>query len=236
MMNNLLSLVPAQFTQSPDGLLWSNAVTATGILLKRGLVVPPTAVAITAGPAISATGLLNPLTAAAHGLSVGDEVTIAGVTSTPTVNGTYVVTSVPTVNTFTITFVCTVAGSAWGTVQQIYAAVGELVEVDPGGSSRNKIPTSNHNDGYSSTVLGILQNSDPSIKINFVGSNATHLAVRSDLAANIKNNWKFLFPSGTYRLGLAYVQAFKFDNVPVDGKQGAACTFVWASQVTEFNA
>ena len=237
-MIGLLSLVPQQFTQSPDGVLWSNAVTATGIAIKRSLIVPAVAVSITAGPAVSgASPNSGVITSAAHGLSVGDEVLIAGVTSTPTVNGSWVVASVPTVNTYTVAgIVITVAGSVWGTGQLIYANIAEVTEVDPQGSNRTKIPTTTHNDGAESNVLGILMNPDPTLKINFVGAAVTHLAIRSDLAGNIKNNWKFLFPSGTYRLGLAYVQSFKFDAVPVNGKQGATIAFVWAGPVTEVNA
>ena len=115
----------------------------------------------------------------------------------------------------------------------VFTTVGEITEVDPGGMSRNKIETSTHNEGSESHVLGILRQADPSFKINYVGSDATHVAVLADLAGNVKNSWKFLFPSGVSRTGMAYVQSFKFDPAPVDGKQGAALTIAWAGAVTE---
>ena len=68
----------------------SNAVTATGILILRGLVVPPATVVITANAVSAPVGALTSVVtfAAPHGLSVGDNVTIAGVTGgTPTING-----------------------------------------------------------------------------------------------------------------------------------------------------
>jgi len=42
-----------------------------------------------------------------------------------------------------------------------------------------------------------------------------------------------LFPSGKTRTGFEYVQQFKFDVAPVDGKQGASLAITWAGIVTE---
>lgn len=208
----------------------SNAVTATGILVLRGAITPPATVAITSNSVANPTVIL---TSAPHNLSNGDSVTIAGNTgSTPSINGTYTATVVDPTH-FSIPVTATVGGTG-GTVQQTYAVVGELTEVTPGGKSRNKIETSNHNEGAESHVLGILRHSDPGMKINYVGSNATHAAIMSDIQNNVKNNWKFLYPSGVYRSGLGYVQQFMFDTVPVDGKQAATIAIAWAGTVTEF--
>lgn len=115
----------------------------------------------------------------------------------------------------------------------VFVTIGEITEIDPGGMSRNKIETSTHNDGSESHVLGILRQADPSIKINYVAGNATHIDILADIVNNVKNAWQILFPSGKTRTGFAYVQQFKFDVAPVDGKQGASLAFVWASTVTE---
>lgn len=114
-----------------------------------------------------------------------------------------------------------------------FVTVGEITEIDPGGMSRNKIETSTHNDGSESHVLGILRQSDPTFKINYVAAEATHILILADIAANTKSAWQFLFPSGKSRTGFAYVQQFKFDPAPVDGKQGAMVSITWSSTVTE---
>lgn len=114
-----------------------------------------------------------------------------------------------------------------------FITVGEITEIDPGAMSRNKIETSTHNEGSESHVLGILRQSDPSFKINYVASDATHIAILADIAGNVKNSWRILFPSGKTRQGLGYVQQFKFDVAPVDGKQGAMIALTWAAAVTE---
>jgi len=111
--------------------------------------------------------------------------------------------------------------------------VGELTELDPGGMSRNKIETSTHNDGSESHVLGILRQADPTLKINYVAADATHILILSDIANNVKNAWQILFLSGKTRTGFAYVQQFKFDPAPVDAKQGATLAITWAGVVTE---
>lgn len=114
-----------------------------------------------------------------------------------------------------------------------WVTIAEITEVGPGGMSRNKIETSTHNDGAESHVLGILRQDDPTLKINFLGTEATHTDLLDDIANNVKNAFNILFPSGKTRTGDAYVQQFKFDNAPVDGKQGAALALTWAGIVVE---
>lgn len=115
----------------------------------------------------------------------------------------------------------------------VLTTIGEITEIDPGGISRNKVETSTHNDGSESHVLGILRQSDPTFKINYVAGDATHVSILADIAANTKNYWQILFPSGKLRQGYGYVQQFKFDNAPVDGKQGAMIAITWSSSVAE---
>jgi tail tube protein len=118
----------------------------------------------------------------------------------------------------------------------VFVTITEVTDVDPGGKSRNKIDTSTHNDGTESNVLGITRQGDPSFKINYIGGDATHASILADLAGNIKSAWQILYPSGVSRTGFGYVQAFKFDPAPVDGKQGASITIAWAGAVTEVAA
>jgi hypothetical protein len=114
-----------------------------------------------------------------------------------------------------------------------FTTVGEITEIDPGGMSRNKIDTSTHNDGSESHVLGILRQNDPTFKINYVAGDSTHIAILADIAGNVKNAWQILFPSGKTRTGFGYIQMFKFDPAPVDGKQGASLAITWAGLVVE---
>jgi len=207
----------------------SNAVTSTGILVKRGAIVP------IAAKTISTNSLANPTvvtTSTAHGLSSTDEVTITGSNSTPSINGTHRVT-VLSPTTFSIPVNVTIAGSA-GSVQPIFTTIAEITGVTPGGKSRNKIETSTHNEQTESHLLGILRQSDPALKINYIGSgDASHDQLQYDIDNNIKANWKFLFPSGVARTGQGYVQQFMYDEAAVDSKQGANIIITWAGRVTE---
>lgn len=219
----------------------SNAVTSTGILVKRGTIVPPATVVLTSAAVSSPITALSTLltTAAPHGLTKGDEVTVAGSSGSTggPLNGVHTVLSVPSPTTALVALVAplTVAGTG-GTTQQTYAVVAEITDVDPGGKSRNKIPTSTHNDGSESNVLGLLRQSDPTLKINYVGTEASHVAINADIDNNVKNNWMIKYPSGVSRSGQAYVQMFKYDPAPVDGKQGASLALTWAGPVTEVAA
>ncbi len=115
----------------------------------------------------------------------------------------------------------------------VFTTIGEITEIDPGGMSRNKIETSTHNDGSESHVLGILRQADPTFKINYIATEATHIAILADIQNNTKNQWQILFPSLITRTGPAFIMQFKFDPAPVDAKQGASLTIVWAGVVVE---
>lgn len=216
----------------------SKAVTSTGILVRRASIdSPPPSVVLTA-VAVSAVGSdVAVVTAAApHELSKHDVVTLAAVAgATPSVNGTYKVIDVLTPTTFTIRETVTVAGTG-GTVEQDFATVAEITEVTPGGKSRNKIETSTHNDGSESHVLGILRQADPGLKVNYVGTEQTHVDINADIDTDRKAIWQIEYPSGVSRTGEGFVQNFVFDGAPVDGKQGATITLTWAGPVVDVAA
>jgi hypothetical protein len=115
----------------------------------------------------------------------------------------------------------------------VFTTVGEITNVDPGGMSRNKVETSTHNEGSESHILGILRQDDPTLSINYVGGDATHVAILADIAGNVKNSWQIVYPSGVKRTGMARVQRFKFMGAPVDGVQGAELALTWSGVVTE---
>lgn len=114
----------------------------------------------------------------------------------------------------------------------VFTTIGEIVSVTPPGFSRNKIETSTHNEGAESYILGILRQKDPSFKINYVGGDATHASIMSDLQANTKNQWQILFPSGVKFTGPARVQRFEMADAPVDSAQQADIALAWAGAVT----
>jgi len=205
----------------------SNAVSTTGILIKRKPLTVP--VAVTSSSAAAASLIT---TGAPHGLSTGDSVTISGHTgSTPAITGPYVITVVsPT--TFTIPLTVSVAGTG-GAATTGYRTVAEIRVVGPGGKSRNEIDSSIHNEGTESKVLGMLRQKNPTLKINVVGNEPTHQTLNDDIDNNVKANWQIVFPSGITRTGDARVQQFEYDDAPMDGLQGATLAFSWAGVVTE---
>lgn len=215
----------------------SDAVSTTGILVKRkALTSLPATVVVTSSSVASPSVIL---TAAPHLLQTGDTAVIAGhAGSTPSLNNEYEVV-VLTATTFALydkatglPITVTVAG-AGGTVQRGFVVIGEIRDVGPGGKSRNKLETSIHNEGTESHVLGILRQSDPTIKINLVGGNTTHVAVNSDIDNNVKARWMIDFPSGIKREGDGRVQKFEYAGAPVDGIQEVDFALTWAGPVAE---
>jgi Lambda phage tail tube protein, TTP len=208
----------------------SEAVSTTGILVKRR---PPT---LPATVAITSSSVANPsviTTAAPHGLADGDVAIIAGHTgSTPSINGSHEV-NVLTTTTFTIPVNVTVGGTG-GTIQQDLIAIGEITNVTPPGYSRNKIETSTHNERRESSVPGLLRQRDASFTINYIGGNATHQAVLDDIINNVKRVWQVAFPSGMTYTAYAYVTTFNIGEAPLDAAQTAEVTLAWAEPIVQY--
>lgn len=217
-------------------LLMSNAVSGTGTLLKRSTGAPPTTKTITTSSVASPTLIT---TSAAHGLLTGDLVQIAGHTgSTPPIDGYYRVT-VTTTTAFTIPVAVTVAGTG-GTVQPPppMETIAELTNVGMPGFSRDKLPSTNHNEGVESNVLGILNQDDIPVEVNYVGSEVTHQHLYADMITtpSPKKTWAIVPPmiNGIGFQGDARLQQFKLAAAAVNSIQKASMALTWAGPVQQY--
>lgn len=206
----------------------SSAFTATGILVK---VKPAVATILTSSVA-------NPTvltTSEPHGYQTGDTlVVVAGHSgSTPAVNGTYTVTRTGA-RTFTVPVNVTVAGTGGtATPPAAYATVAEITRATPPGYSRNKIESTTHNDGAESYILGILRQKDAALTVNYVASEATHIAMLSYVQNNAKAQWQILLPSGVLFTGPGQVQQFQLQEATVDAIQAADIVITWNGPVIQ---
>lgn len=113
----------------------------------------------------------------------------------------------------------------------VFTDIGELVSVTPPGFSRTPIPTTTHNDGAESKILGILMQKDPEFRINWVGSDTTHADLLDDIMDDVKNQWQIAMPSGITMTGPARVQRFEPVEAPVNAAQQADCALSWAGPI-----
>lgn len=204
----------------------SNAVTATGTLVK---VKPAVATILTSSVA-------NPTVltfSAPHGFQTGDtSVVVAGHSgSTPAVNGTYTVTRINATQ-ITVPVNVTVAGTGGtATPPAAYATIGELRTIKPPSFSRNEIDSTNHNDGAESKVLGILRQGNGTFSINYLGAEPTHVAMLSYLMGNAKAQWQFVMASGVTYTAQGFVRKFELAEATVDSIQSADVEVVWSNTI-----
>lgn len=120
-------------------------------------------------------------------------------------------------------------------LQREGVTVAELRHLKSPAITRNKIPTTTHNDGTESNTLGILMQGDLEAGVNWLGNDATHIQIRADIAANTKALWSFVFPSTMQ--GSAHGRVSKWDlaDATVDGLQMADIAIVWAEPITFLN-
>lgn len=114
-----------------------------------------------------------------------------------------------------------------------FVTIGEITKANPPGYSRNKIPTTTHNDLAESNTLGILRQKDGTLTINYLGGDASHASILADIQGNIKNQWGFFFPSGVTQVGPARVQLFDFIEATVDGVQQVNVALTWAGPIVQ---
>lgn len=206
----------------------SNAVSTTGILVKRQSKTPI---------ALVSNSVANPtvvLTSVPHGFQTGETVTISGVTgSTPTINSALVATRIDSTH-FSVPVNVSVGGTGGSAAASAtFQTVAEIIKVTPPGFSRNKIETSTHNDGTESYILGILRQSDAGLSVNYLASDVTHAAMLSDMLNNQVSNWKILLPSAVQFDAPGRIQMFKLADAPVDGAQQADMAITWSGPVVQ---
>lgn len=115
----------------------------------------------------------------------------------------------------------------------VFTTVAELKAGKPPSFSRNEIDSTNHNDGAESKVLGILRQGNGTFSVNYIGNNATHVQIVSDIMNNTKAQWRFLLPSGVHFAGPGFIQKFELQEATVDSIQAADCAISWAGVVVQ---
>lgn len=223
-------------TSSPsiNGAQTITRITSTTFSVPVNVTTGGTGGTVTAEGTITSNSIANPTVitfSKPQTFATGDTITIVGnITSSPSINGAQVVTRL-TSTTFSVPVNVTTGGTG-GTVAA-FVTVAEITKAGAPGYSRNKLETSTHNDGTESYQLGILRQKDGTLTINYVGGDATHAALLSDMLNNVKSNWKFLLPSGIQFDGLGRVQQFQLADAGVDGIQSADMVLSWAGPVTQ---
>jgi len=105
-----------------------------------------------------------------------------------------------------------------GATPEVFATIAEIVSLKPSAISRNEIDVSTHNAGTDAKILGMLRKGPVTFTINWVPSDATHMQIEADLAANTKRNWQVWYPPSGVNTDTfpARVQSWDVPDVGVD--------------------
>lgn len=185
----------------------SSAISAQGSTLSIGTGT---------GSAITITGVAvgfqTIITSTAHGLSNGDVVTLSGLTGTDAaaLNGQTVSVKVVTANTFavsintngkTITASGTATPVAWTKIENLKSFSG----VD---GSAADIDVTNLDSTAKEFISGISNSGQFSFEIDYDGSNASHMAMRSKQSSRATAQFKLVLPNTQAITFAAYVKKF----------------------------
>lgn len=187
----------------------SSAISAQGSVLS---------IATGSGSAktISGVTLGNPtiVTATSHGFNVGDVVTIASVTGSTTVNGTWSVIA-KTANTFAIKL-DTTGGSAYvsgGTATPVtYTAIGNTRSFSGFDGSASELDRSNLASTAKEYLLGLVDYGNLSVEYDLDNSDAGQIAMQSKFDSGILTGFKLVLPNSATAAFNAYVK-----KLPVSG-------------------
>lgn len=122
-----------------------------------------------------------------------------------------------------------------GGTPEVFVTVAENVSLKPLQFSRNEIDVSTHNEGVEAKLLGMLRHGQVTGTLNWVPTDATHMAMKADVIANTKRNWRITFPPN----GLPHwtfpgrVQLFDPQEVTVDSPLQMAFALTLDGAVTE---
>jgi hypothetical protein len=183
----------------------SSAISAQGTILSIGT-------GSGSASTITAVTLGNPtiITSTAHGFNAGDVLNIASVGGATTVNGTYSVVY-KTANTFAIAL-DTTGGTAYtsgGTATPVtFSAVGNIKDFSGFDGSASEIDVSNLSSTAKEYRLGLTDPGQFTINIDYDGTNAGHIALRSKQISGLLSNFKLTLPNAQNITFTGFVKKF----------------------------
>jgi predicted secreted protein len=179
------------------------------------------------------------VTATAHGLHVGNKVTVAGMSGgTPDLDGDYLVTRIIASDAFEIAdpttyaaIVATVAGSG-GTATpkaEAFTKVCEVGDIKGPGLSRDTLDVTTHDspNDWEEFIVGIKKGGDVTFPINWVPDDPTHDNVTGLWAAwddGVLRNWRIVPPITGVYLAFAALVTEIGPEFPVNDKLAADLT------------
>jgi len=114
-----------------------------------------------------------------------------------------------------------------GGTPEAFTSIAELVSLTPGSKTRNVIDVSNHNEGVSANILGMLRNGPVKAVMNWLPTDVTHTLLETDMDANTERNYRITYPpSGLpYDTFAARISSIEPPEVTVDAAMQITCTF-----------
>jgi predicted secreted protein len=205
---------------------------AFGTVLKEGQAPIGGEAAKTLTVATASGGVATFTTSTNHGYSVGDYITVQGVTPAG-YNGTWIVLTQNGTTGFTANIGTTPGnGSVFGTVLRTdtFATITQVLDISAFNIAQTMLDDTTHDSpgGWEEVVAGIVKSGELSLDIVYDSDDVTHVALRADsIGRLVTRNWKLVAPS------LITLQEFRFTGgvagletkSPVNGLQTASIKF-----------
>ena len=210
----------------------SQAIRSQGSYLQRGaatVVTPQTISTITA-----VSSLATVTTAAAHTLAIGSVVTLSGAVPAA-YNGQFLVASVPTATTFTLTTLTAAGGPATTvgayTANNIaYAVVEEASSIKMGGVSVSSIDVTHLLSTAKEFLAGIQDNGSLDVTCNFINGTVQTL-IRADMNGGVTSPYQIVIPNGATKIYISF-SAFVTKYAGPDPKNDSKLEISLAFKIT----
>lgn len=119
-----------------------------------------------------------------------------------------------------------------GADPEVFAAIGEVLDITGPGQTLNTEDATNHDSGgWREPIPTILEGGEVTFDINYYGD-ATQAAVLADIKARTKRNFEIEYPDTSKDVFSGYFTSFS-KSAPVEGILRASVTIMISGPVTE---
>ncbi len=121
-----------------------------------------------------------------------------------------------------------------GASPEVFTTIAEVKSIDGPGGQANEIDVTDLSSTAKEFALGLQDEGDITLDINYIPGNTQHAQLRSDRAAGTSRNYRITFtdsPATTWTFA-AYVKGFSISNA-VDNITGASVTLRVSGSITE---